>query len=112
VPSLTSQGTSMVNYVSPALAEGAQKMLELIPESFRLYPLTDMPERIDPVDWATTLREHPQYVDGKWNNAALTLAHDRTILEQMSPEYQQLGGTLIRVMLSNEELNQIHRGEL
>lgn len=93
---------------SAGLAETTRSMLELIPDSFRLFPLRDIEPPRSPNEWSGFLLQHPRYVDGRYKAVALCLAEDRLVLEGMSDDYQKLGGALIRVMFSNEELIDIH----
>ena len=83
--------------------------LELVADSFRLFPLPDV-DIPEPSEWSDFLRQHPQYVDPRLRGFARLLAEDRNNSEQLAQDYQRLAGTLIRVTLTDEELISIHNG--
>ena len=85
-------------------------MLKIIPESFRSYPLAEQ-EVPTPMEWSDLLREKPEYVSALHMPAALEIASDRQIFEELPEPYQKLGGTLIRVMFTDQQLFSIHNNE-
>jgi hypothetical protein len=84
----------------------AQRQLTTFAKGFELNPL-DAVEEPEAAEWGNFLREHPQYYTADLKITALTLAGDRKILEEMEPEYQRLGGSLIRVAFTSEQIQQI-----
>lgn len=88
-----------------------REMLGMLPDAFSLFPLQgqDQPQ---PESWADYLRENPYFANPSYKPVALEIANDRTVLETMSEEYQRLGGALVRVIFTDQELIKMHESAI
>lgn len=88
----------------PSLADGAQEMLKLLPDAFRLYPHPDETRDPSPQEFSAYLMKYPQYATAHYDLAALEFASNRQSVVGLSPEMQKLAGSLIAIKFSEQEL--------
>jgi len=82
-----------------------QLTLKELTDHFYIDRLTDDPPP-KYGEWASFLEKHPQYIDGSvYYETAYHLTESRQVLNQMSQQYQELGGKLIRMKFTDEQLH-------
>lgn len=87
--------------------EDAQYSVSLVSQAFDLYPLDDV-EPPESHERGAFLLRHPQYVDnGAYDSAARLMAMDRDSFSAMTPDEQDLGSSLMTVLLSEADLLEI-----
>lgn len=97
------------DYDSYTLKGNVQDMVAvLLPEALRIHNQPDLHgEAPKPEEMASFIMRYPQYVTEHYRTAAWVMADDRSASEELPVNYQRLAGSLIRVMLSDQELHEI-----
>lgn len=91
----------------PFTLEQANQAMELLEQSFRLFPLPDVSPPT-PGNESDFLAEHPQYVSNGQNDAiAWLMASDKEIITGLSPQRQNLATTLMTTVLTEKDFLEI-----
>jgi hypothetical protein len=95
-------------YYRPSAVSKAQEMLAFLADSFRLNPLRNNPDDPKPEQWSGYLLQHPGFADsGGYTLAARVFAENRRSVDGLTPEMQNLAGSLICVKFDEQMLRNI-----
>jgi len=81
--------------------------MALLAKGFEIHPLPDV-ETPTSKKMGSFLLQYPQYVeDGKYDSIAMHLASDRSLIDVLSPDRQDLATSLIATLLTEQDLKTI-----